>query len=32
MEAMAQALSFVGPEFEEGRAAFQEKRKPDFRR
>lgn len=32
MEAMAQALSFVGPEFAEGRAAFQEKRKPNFRR
>ncbi len=31
MEAMAQSLAFVGPEFEEGRAAFREKRKPKFR-
>jgi 2-(1,2-epoxy-1,2-dihydrophenyl)acetyl-CoA isomerase len=32
MEAMAQALCFNGPEFAEGRAAFAEKRKPEFRR
>ena len=31
MEAMAQSLSFVGPELAEGRAAFAEKRKPKFR-
>jgi len=31
MEAIAQSLSFVGPELEEGRKAFQEKRKPNFR-
>jgi 2-(1,2-epoxy-1,2-dihydrophenyl)acetyl-CoA isomerase len=32
MEAMAQALAFNGPEFDEGRTAFRAKRKPDFRR
>ncbi len=31
METMAQSLSFVGPELKEGRKAFQEKRKPEFR-
>ena len=31
MEAMSQSLAFVGSELEEGRAAFLEKRKPDFR-
>lgn len=31
MEAMAQALAFVGNEFTEGRTAFAEKRKPKFR-
>jgi 2-(1,2-epoxy-1,2-dihydrophenyl)acetyl-CoA isomerase len=31
MEAMAQASSFATSEFAEGRAAFGEKRKPDFR-
>ena len=31
LEAMAQSLAFVGPELEEGRAAFAEKRKPKFR-
>ena len=31
MEAMAQSLSFNGPEFAEGRAAFAAKRKPNFR-
>lgn len=31
MEVMAQSLAFVGPELEEGRAAFAEKRKPKFR-
>jgi len=30
MEAMAQALAFVGEEFTEGRTAFAEKRKPKF--
>ena len=32
MEAMAQSACFVTSEFAEGRAAFQEKRPPDFRR
>ena len=32
MEAMAQAACFTTSEFAEGRAAFREKRKPDFRR
>ncbi|MBK20146.1 MAG: enoyl-CoA hydratase [Rhodospirillaceae bacterium] len=31
MEVMSQSLAFVGSELEEGRAAFLEKRKPDFR-
>ncbi len=31
MEAMAQSLAFNGPEFEEGRAAFRDKRRPKFR-
>jgi 2-(1,2-epoxy-1,2-dihydrophenyl)acetyl-CoA isomerase len=31
MEAMSQSLAFVGSELKEGRAAFLEKRKPDFR-
>ena len=31
MEAMAQSLGFSGPEFAEGRAAFADKRKPNFR-
>ena len=31
MEALSQSLAFMGPEFEEGRLAFQEKRKPKFR-
>ena len=31
MEAMAQSLGFNGPEFAEGRAAFADKRKPNFR-
>jgi 2-(1,2-epoxy-1,2-dihydrophenyl)acetyl-CoA isomerase len=31
MEAMSQSLAFVGSELEEGRTAFLEKRKPDFR-
>ena len=31
MEALSQSLAFLGPEFEEGRLAFQEKRKPKFR-
>ena len=31
MEAMAQSLAFNGPEFEAGRAAFRDKRKPAFR-
>jgi len=31
MEAMSQSLAFVGPELAEGRAAFMEKRKPEFR-
>ena len=31
MEALSQALAFMGPEFEEGRLAFREKRKPKFR-
>ncbi len=31
MEAMAQSLAFNGPEFAEGRAAFADKRKPNFR-
>ena len=31
MEAMSQALAFVGNEFTEGRTAFAEKRKPKFR-
>ena len=32
MEAMSQSLAFVGSELEEGRSAFLEKRKPDFRK
>ena len=31
MEAMAQSLGFHGPELAEGRAAFADKRKPNFR-
>ncbi len=31
MEAMAQSLAFNGPEFAEGRGAFADKRKPNFR-
>jgi enoyl-CoA hydratase/carnithine racemase len=31
MEAMSQSLAFVGSDLEEGRTAFLEKRKPDFR-
>jgi len=31
MEAMSQSLAFVGSELEEGRSAFLEKRKPEFR-
>jgi 2-(1,2-epoxy-1,2-dihydrophenyl)acetyl-CoA isomerase len=31
METMSQSLAFVGSELEEGRAAFLEKRKPEFR-
>jgi 2-(1,2-epoxy-1,2-dihydrophenyl)acetyl-CoA isomerase len=31
LEALSQSLAFVGPELEEGRAAFAEKRKPKFR-
>ncbi|MHA1107573.1 MAG: enoyl-CoA hydratase/isomerase family protein [Alphaproteobacteria bacterium] len=32
LEVMAQSLAFNGPELEEGRAAFGDRRKPDFRR
>lgn len=32
MEAMAQSLAFLSPEHAEGRTAFAEKRKPDFRK
>ena len=32
LEAMAQSLAFLGAEHQEGRAAFRDKRKPDFRK